>query len=280
VLGQYLITFREVLEASLITAIIVSYLIRSGRRQLARYVWYGVSLAVIASLSLGTLIWLAYGALAESFQLLFEATATFVAVAVLSSMIYWMAVKGKYIKQEMEQRVEAVTTQGTIIGLMSISFIVVFREGFETVLFLTPFLLEDAIALLVGVAAGTMTALILSYGTFMAGMRINLRSFFYFTSILLILLAGGLAGYGVHELVEYYEKTGSKLGWLADPAYTLNIPENHLLHHKGVIGSIFAVIFGYSVSPEWARVIVHVAYLALVLPLVIWIYKKEEKRKI
>lgn len=279
-LGQYLITFREVLEASLITAIIVSYLIRSGRRQLARYVWYGVSLAVIASLSLGTLIWLAYGALAESFQLLFEATATFVAVAVLSSMIYWMAVKGKYIKQEMEQRVEAVTTQGTIIGLMSISFIVVFREGFETVLFLTPFLLEDAIALLVGVAAGTMTALILSYGTFMAGMRINLRSFFYFTSILLILLAGGLAGYGVHELVEYYEKTGSKLGWLADPAYTLNIPENHLLHHKGVIGSIFAVIFGYSVSPEWARVIVHVAYLALVLPLVIWIYKKEEKRKI
>jgi len=188
--GQYLITFREVLEAALITAIILSYLIRTGRRPLTRYVWYGVYLAIAISLGLGAFIWLVYGFLPETVQLLFEATAAFVAVVVLSSMIYWMAVKGRYLKREMEQRIEAVATRGAIIGLVSISLIVVFREGLETVLFLTPFLLKDAAGTIAGLIAGTITALILSYAIFVGGMKINLRKFFYFTSILLILLAG------------------------------------------------------------------------------------------
>lgn len=274
-LGQYLITFREVLEAALITAIMLSYLIRTGRRRLSRYVWYGVCLAMAASLSLGAFIWFVYGVIPKQFQLLFEASAAFVAVAVLSSMIYWMAVKGRYIRKEMEQRIEVITTRGAIIGLVSIAFILVFREGLETVLFLTPFLLDNATATFAGMVAGAVTALMLSYGVFIAGMKINLRRFFYFTSILLILLAGGLAGYGVHELIEYYEKTGIEVGWLAEPAYVLDAPRSSPLHHKGVIGSIFAVMFGYTVNAEWARVIVHLTYLTVILPLVIWIYNKQ-----
>jgi high-affinity iron transporter len=276
-LGQYLITFREVLEAALITAIILSYLIRTGRRPLTRYVWYGVYLAIAISLGLGASIWLVYGILPKAVQLLFEATAAFVAVVVLSSMIYWMAVKGRHLKREMEQRIEAIATRGAIIGLISISLIVVFREGLETVLFLTPFLLEDTTGTIAGLVAGTITALIMSYAIFIGGMRINLRRFFYFTSILLILLAGGLAGYGVHELLEYYEKTGVEAGWLGEHVYVLNIPKGDPLHHKGIIGAIFAVMFGYSVNAEWARVIVHLTYLAIALPLVFWVYGKPMK---
>jgi len=212
--GQYLITFREVLEAALITAIILSYLTRTGRHPLSRYIWYGVCLATGASLALGTFIWLAYGILPKTVQLLFEATAAFVAVVVLSSMIYWMAVKGRYIKREMEKRIEAVTTRGTVIGLVSIAFVVVFREGMETVLFLTPFLINDTLATIIGLAIGTLTAILLSYGIFIGGMKINLKKFFYLTSLLLIFLAGGLAGYGTHELLEYYEETGVEIGWV------------------------------------------------------------------
>ncbi|MEM2668342.1 MAG: FTR1 family protein, partial [Candidatus Methanomethylicaceae archaeon] len=270
----YLITFREVLEAAFIIAIILSYLVRTHRHKLIRYIWYGVYLAIAASIIFGVLIWFLYGVLAESFQLLFETIAAFIAVAVLSSMIYWMAIRGRYIKQEIERRIEFSIKKGTIIGLISIAFIVVFREGFETVLFLTPFLLENAIATFLGIIIGIITALMLSYGIFIAGMRINLRIFFYLTSILLIFLAGGLAGYGIHELLEYYEGTGVDIGWLAEPAYSLNIPEDNLLHHKNIVGSIFAVMFGYSVNPEWARVVVHLIYLIIMLPIVIWIYKK------
>jgi high-affinity iron transporter len=273
-LGQYLIAFREVLEAALITAIILSYLIRTGRRSLTRYVWYGVYLAIAISLGLGVSVWLAYGALPKPVQLLFEATAAFVAVGVLSSMIYWMATKGRLLKKEMERRIEAIATRGALIGLTSVSLIVVFREGLETVLFLTPFLLKDPAATLAGLVAGTATALVLSYAVFVAGMRINLRKFFYFTSLLLILLAGGLAGYGTHELLEYYEKTGVEVGWLAEHVYVLNIPKNDPLHHEDVIGSVFAVMFGYSVNAEWARVMVHLAYLTVALPLTIWAYRK------
>jgi len=275
-LGQSLIAFREVLEAALITAIIVAYLSRTGRGHLSRYVWYGVYSSVAASLVLGASIWLAYGALSKSTQLLFEAVAAYTAVFVLSWMILWMATKGKKIKEEVEERVRAIVTRGSILGLVSFSFIVVFREGLETVLFLTPWLVADPLVTMIGVVVGTLSALALVYAIFVLGKRLDIRRFFYFTSILLVLLAGGLAGYGTHELIEYNELEGSDLGWLDDPVYDLGIPKDNPLHHKGIVGSVFAVMFGYTVKAEWARVIVHLTYLAIVLPLVISVYSPEK----
>lgn len=64
-------------------------------------------------------------------------------------------------------------------------------------------------------------------------------------------------------------------GWLAEPAYVLDIPAENPLHHKNIIGSIFAVMFGYTITAEWVRVIVHLAYLAIALPSTVWIYKRE-----
>lgn len=272
-LGQYLIVFREVLEAALIISIVLAYLGRAGRGLLSQYVWYGVFSATVASVVLGTAIWLAYGLLAKSIQAFFEGAAALVAVAVLSSMIFWMATKGGELKADVERRVEAITTRGATLGLVSFAFIAVFREGLETVLFLTPFLVTDTLPTVAGLFLGTLTSLALAYGIFAVGMRINIRRFFYFTSILLVLLAGGLAGYGVHELIEY---TGSSpWGWIGQPAYNLNVPSDNPIHHKGVVGSIFAVMFGYTVKAEWARVIVHLSYLAVVLPLVIWVYNRK-----
>jgi high-affinity iron transporter len=274
VLGQYLITFREVLEAALITAIILAYLTRTGMGRHSRYVWYGVWLAIVASVILGVFITLVFGTLSKPVQALFEGVASLVAVVVLSSMVYWMASRGKHIKEEIERRVEAVTSRGAALGLVSISFIAVFREGLETVLFLTPFLVSDAAGTLAGMLAGVLTSLVLAYAIFVAGMRINIRSFFYSTSMLLILLAGGLAGYGVHELIEYAGQVGVKVGWLGEFAYVLNIPSYSPLHHRGVIGSVLAVMFGYTVSAEWARLLVHAIYLAMALPSVMVIYRK------
>jgi len=278
-IGQFLITFREVLEAALTIAIILSYFSRTGRRNLSRYTWYGIFLAVAVSVGSGAIVWFAYGILPEASQTLFEAVAAFVAVAVLSSMIYWMAVKGRYLRQEMEQRIEAITTRGAIVGLVSVAFIVVFREGLETVLFLTPFMLTDTAATLTGMLAGIAASVALAYVMFVAGMKINLRNFFYFTSILLILLAGGLAGYGTHESMEYFENIGVNMGWLGRPAYVLSIPADSPLHDNGAIGSVLAVMFGYTVSAEWSRVIVHLAYLAVAMPLVIWVYRKEDEKR-
>jgi high-affinity iron transporter len=272
VLGQYLITFREVLEAALITSMVLAYLTRTGRNPLTRYVWYGVISAMVASVALGATIWWTYGILPESTQVLFEGMAALIAVAVLSSMLYWMATKGKELRAEVEKKVEILSTRGAVFGLVSFAFVAVFREGLETVLFLTPYLVNDSAATVAGLLLGTLTSLALAYVVFFVGKKINVRRFFYFTSILLVLLAGGLAGYGVHELIEY---TGSSAwGWLGQNAYVLSISPDSLFHHKGIIGSVFAVMFGYTVRAEWARLMVHFAYLAVAIPLVVTVYRK------
>src|SRR3990172_629223 len=132
VVAQYLLTFREVLEAALLTAIILAFLTRTGRSNLARFAWYGVFGAVGVSLVLGSAIWLAYGTLSKANQVLFEGLSALLAVGVLTSMIYWMAVKGRELKSVIETRVQAAVTQGTILALMSLTFILVFREGLHT----------------------------------------------------------------------------------------------------------------------------------------------------
>lgn len=273
-LGSYLITFREVLEAALITAIILAYLSRTGRTALKNYVWYGVYAAVAVSLALGFTVWLVYGTVSKETKVLFEGVTALVAVGVLSSMIYWMATRGKVLREEIEQKLQTITFKGGVaFGLALFSFIVVVREGIETVLFLTPFLLQNAPATLLGFGTGLVSSLLLSYAIFKVGMTINLHRFFYFTSILLILLAGGLTGYGVHELLDYSKLVGLDTGWMGNTAYTLNISGDSIWHHKGVVGSIFNVMLGYTAKAEWARLIVHLLYLAVALPLTLRAYR-------
>ncbi len=276
VLAQYLLTFREVLEASLLTAIILSYLVMTGRTSMKRYAWYGVFAAIAVSLVLGIIIWFFYGTLSPANQVLFEGIAALIAVAVLTSMIFWMALRAHTLKSRIQGRVEAAATHGAILGVAAVTFILVFREGLETVLFLTPFMVQNISETILGLALGIGAGLALAYAIFRFGVRLDIRRFFFFTSILLILLAGGLFGYAIHELLEFAAIQGTATGWWGQAAYTLPIASDSLFHHKGAIGSVFAVLFGYTVEPEWARLIAHVAYLAAILPLVILIYVRPD----
>lgn len=269
-IGQYLITFREVLEAAIIVAIIIAYLRRTERNRQIKDVWTGVGLSMFASIVLGAAILRLYGGLAE--KELFEGIASYIAVIVLTSMIYWMATKGKNLKAEIERKVSKTINP---LALISFTFIVVFREGLETVLFLTPFATQDLGGTLVGLLLGSVSALMLAYLIYGVGMRINLRTFFYYSSILLVFVAAGLAGYGTHELIEWAEEEGMHLGFIEEPAYNLGISEDSVFHHKGAIGSIFAVLFGYSVKMEWGRIIVQFGYLITALYLVLRAYGKE-----
>ncbi|WP_297071006.1 FTR1 family protein [Thermococcus sp.] len=265
--GAFLITFREALEAAIIVAIIIAYLRRTGRENQIRDVWLGTGLSVGLSVLLGIGILRLYGGLGE--KELFEGIASYLAVIVLTSMIYWMATKGKDIKAEIENKVSASIAPLALIGF---TFIVVFREGLETVLFLTPFMTRDLGGALLGLVAGLAGALVLAYLIYGVGMRINLRKFFYFSSIFLVFVAAGLAGYGTHELIEWAEEDGYSLGFLANTAYDLGIPSESIWHHNGAIGSVFAVLFGYSVSMEWGRAIVQFSYLLTSLYLVLRAY--------
>jgi len=273
-LGQAVITFREVLEAALIVSITLAYLTKTGRSGQARHVWWGVALAIVASLAVGVVVATIAGTLDEGAMTLFEGAAALLAVSVLTAMILWMATHGSGVEGVLNKRLGSVTTGGTVLALVAFAFVVVFREGLETVLFLTPLGGEEPVGTVAGAAAGVGAAIGLSYALLRTGSRMNLRRFFFATSVLLVLLAGGLAGYGVHELIEHQEEVGADVGWFGSTAYDLGIPASSPLHHKGIIGSVPAVMLGYAASMEWGRVIVHLAYLAVFLPLTVALYTK------
>ena len=275
-LGQALITFREVLEAALIVAITLAYLSRTGRAGMTRHLWTGVWLAVGASLAAGVVVGLIYGQLDEEALTLFEGVSALVAVVLLTSMILWMALKGPSMQEEVRTQVERATLKGAAVGLVAFAFVVVFREGLETVLFLTPFAGGEPAGTVVGAIVGVSASLVISYMMFKVGVRVDLKKFFYVTSVLLVLVAAGLAGYGVHELIEHQEEVGASVGWFGSIAYDLGIPDNSLMGNHGVIGSILAVMFGYSVKMEWGRVLVQLTYTSIFLPLTVLLYKRPE----
>ncbi len=276
--AQFLIAFREGLEGALLTAILLAYLRKTQRGPLTRFIWYGVFGALGASFAIGFLINLLYGGLTGAVKPLFEGIAALFAVLVLSYMIYWMMVRSPTLRTDLEQRTESLVQQGSSWGLVSFAFVAVVREGIESVLFLTPFLMQDPFGTIQGSLLGVLAAILVALLFFSAGMKLNLRRFFYFTGVLLVFVAGGLVGYGVHELIEFWEAANVPLGWIAQPAFVLPFSADHPLHHKGVIGGIFATLFGYTVSPEWIRLIAHGLYLLIAFPLLVKSFRTSQSR--
>ena len=280
--GPFLITFRESLEAALIIGIIAAYLKKTEKGALTKSLYYGTAAAIIASLALGIVLAAFYGSLAGTGEKLFEGGAAIAATAVLTYMIFWMARHSHTIKDELQRKVEAVVSKGYVIGLVAIAFIAVFREGVETVLFLTATGVQNPIGTIAGAAAGIAVVALLTLLTFKKIYSLNIRKFFFYSSILLIIFAAGLLGYGVHEFLEAAEETGAETGLWGQHAYDINPAANSdrtypLLHEKGALGSIFKGLVGYDGNPEWLRVIVYIAYWLAVGIYVIAAYKPDNR---
>ena len=264
-LPSFLVTFREALEASLIMAIIIAYLKKSERQSLISYSLYGAGVAVGLSCLFGAVLFVVYGNLTGFGARLFEGTAALFAALVLTYMILWMTKHAQTIKTELEQKVESTVTRGQLFGIVALAFIAVFREGLETVLFLTTLLTIDSAGALVGLSIAVFVVMATAWILIKGVHRLDIRRFFQITSIVLIIFAAGLVGYGVHELIEAGEAANIHLGVLSQPAFDINPPLNidgtyPLLHEKGVIGSLFAALVGYDGNPEWLRVFTYLAY--------------------
>jgi high-affinity iron transporter len=262
---SFLITFREALEAALIIAIMVSYLKKVGKGNLSRYAYLGSSAAIILSLVLGIGVQLVYGGLEKVTAELFEGVASLSAVVVLTYMIFWMAEHSKEIRGELQEKIEVAIDRNELYGIATLAFIAVFREGLETVLFLTTIFFQDVTGTLIGIVAGGVVVLVLAALLIRGTYQLDIKRFFSYTSILLVVFAAGLAGYGVHELIEAGERTGIEIGILGDNAYDINPPVNPdgsfpALHEKGIVGSILKALVGYDGNPEWLRVIVYSGY--------------------
>jgi high-affinity iron transporter len=263
------ITFREALEAALIVAIMVTYLKKVGKGELTRYAYLGSGAAVVISLVLGVAIQMVYGGMSDVNAELFEGVASLTAVVVLTYMIFWMTKHSKNIRGELEEKLDIAVSQGELYSIATLAFVAVFREGLETVLFLTTTFVQDAAGTIIGVMAGTAIVLVLAVLLMRGTYQLDIKKFFGYTSILLIVFSAGLAGYGVHELIEAGENMGYDFGVMGQKPYDINPPLNPdgtypILHEKGGVGSILKALVGYDGNPEWLRIIVYLGYWAII----------------
>ena len=266
-----LIMIREGIEASLIIAILFAYLRKIDRKDLYKYLWYGIGSSISLSIIIGIGVYLLYGGLSDLQGDLFEGIASLLAVCVLTYMILWMTQNAKTLKEEIEGKIDTSIDTGQVRAIAFIAFITVFREGIETVLFLNVLFIQDLSGTFIGMILGLIIVLFASFLLHRKSVTLPLKDFFKYTSVLLIIFAAGLAGYGTHELIEAAEETGYGLdggisGWLFSKPYNLNpADKSHPLHEKGALGSVAKGIVGYDGDPEWLRIIVYLSYWIIIV---------------
>lgn len=275
--APFILSFREILEIGLLVSLIFTYLSRANLRHLMRYVWAGIGSGALVSGAVGVALWFFYGGLPEEYEKLFAGSASLLAAIVLTTVLFWLAKhRGDLLKQKLQTHVDAFTEKEAVGGVFLFSFLIVVREGVEVVLFLLSFMITNPAQTAVGAVLGTATAVALSCALFWFGKQIDIKKIFYYSSLLIVLSVAGMLGYGVHELIEYFALQGHSFGWLSQFAYNLNVPNESVWSHKGLIGSPLAVFFGYSTKMEWGRLLVQLVYLAVFIPLTVATYRTKK----
>jgi high-affinity iron transporter len=266
-MGAALLTTREGLEASLIVGIVLAFLAKTDHREQFRFIWLGTAAALLASVVTGAALFFTLGELEGRAEQIFEGIAMFSAVAVLTWMIFWMRRQARHIKRELEAKIATAIAAGSAIGLASVVFFAVLREGVETALFL--FAISDSTTPLttgVGAVVGLAISISLGVALYFGSRRLNLRQFFTVTGVLLIVFAGGLLAHGIHEFQE-----AGLLPTLVEHVWNTN----GIVSDGSTTGEFLKALFGYNGDPSLLEVLAWAAYLAVALwfflrPLVSW----------
>jgi len=205
----YVIIVREGFEALLILTALAAYLVKVGRPEKRALLYAGAGAAVLASLALAAVAErvLPIGGPARE---ALEGVTMLVAVVVLFAASYWLISKSEARRWQafVRARLEGALGTGQARSLVVLAFLVVFREGFETVLFYQALAGRAAglpLALSAvgsGLGLGLVTLAVIGIALFRYGVRVPIRPFFAVTGTLLYVLAFKFAGAGVRELQE------------------------------------------------------------------------------
>ena len=221
-LYSLLIILREGLEALLIVAAIVAYLVKNNHQDKLPVIRQSVYVALLGSIITAVIFQLIFSNSGASRELL-EGFTMMIAVVMLFMMSYWLLskVEAQNWKRYLEGKLSTALTAGSLIGLWLTSFLAVYREGAETVLFYYA-LVGDAKSavsyayLFAGFAVGVVILAICYFIMRYTVVKLPLKPFFMFTGSFMYLMAFVFAGKSVLELIE---------GKLFEPTLISGVPE-------------------------------------------------------
>jgi high-affinity iron transporter len=214
--GTFVITLREGFEATLIVGLILAYLAKTDQRDKTAAVWWGVAAAAITSAAIGAIFFLSVGELDGTGEKVYEGATMIFAAALVTWMAFWMRKQAATIGAHLREQVsESLRTAGAL-GLATVAFVAVAREGLETALFLFASTEDSGAAIAIaGGILGLGAAVGLGVAFYRGALRLNLSKFFTYTSVLVIAFAAYLIFAGLHE---FSEAAGSELLEVVAPA--------------------------------------------------------------
>jgi high-affinity iron transporter len=197
-LQAFIITLREGVEAALIVGITLAYLTKIGRAELRKTVYAALVAAFLGSI--GVAIAISRTHLNED---VFEGWIMLVAAFFVVTMVIFMMKTGRKMKGEIEGKVGLLAGNDAWFGLFIFIFLMVLREGAETVLMLAGVSLNSsALMSFLGTLVGVLAAIAFGVMFVKGSVRINLQKFFRITTAIMFLVAAQLVISGLHELSE------------------------------------------------------------------------------
>lgn len=201
--ANYLIGLREGLEASLIVAILVAYLVKLEQRRALPRLWLGVGLAILLSMGTGAFLHVTSQTLTFEAQETFGGVMSIIAAGLITWMIFWMGSHARELKSHLHGEVDKALL-GSVWTLTFIAFMAVAREGIETALFLWAGIRASGSTTvpITGALLGLATSIVIGVLIYRGALRLNLSKLFTVTGYALIVVAAGVLAYGIHDLQE------------------------------------------------------------------------------
>src|SRR6266513_598997 len=197
-LQAFIGTLREGVEAALIVGITLAYLAKIGRPQLRKFVYFALAAAFIASIGVAIVL-----SRLQWNQDIFEGWIMLAAAFFVVTMIIFMMKTGRKLKGHIEGKVGLLTGENAGFGLFVFVFLMVLREGVETVLYLGAVSLNTTeLMSFSGTLLGVIVAILFGVMFVKGSLPINLQKFFRVTTVILFFVAGQLIITGLHELSE------------------------------------------------------------------------------
>ncbi len=263
-MAEFIIVFREVLEASLVVGIIYLLLIKTNQTDQLPKLWLAVAASIIASILVGYSVIQAKNALGnDSIRALFEGVFLYITALLIWYVIFWLSkhVSDRKILEDQATQALALSSWGIFL----VVFFAILREGFETAVFLISSFSITGSFSYVGFVIGALMAIAIGYLIVQQGRKVNLKYIFKYTTLLLVFLSAGMVAYGTHELEEYLVKSDQikkeEIYRPWDILQPINDGDYHPMHDKGIIGVFLKGFFGYNSNPNVIELVLWIAAL-------------------